>query len=50
MKLQHSTRIVKKSIQFQTNHADITTYNHQKFCDALFIFHNIFTSFIYGVL
>ena len=27
-KLQHATKTVKKSIKFQTNHSDITTYSH----------------------
>ena len=38
-KLQ-STRIVKNSIKFQTNHSDITTYSHWLFfAVSLYLFH-----------
>ena len=40
-KLKHSTRIVKKSIQFQTNHSDIIMDNFRRIGIKL-IFHNIF--------
>ena len=41
-KFQYLTQIVRKSIQPQANHSDITTYSHRILFDALLIFHAYF--------
>ena len=52
-KVEYSTRFVKKSIYFLTNHSDITTIYHLFFFDAFLhssFFIILFPCFIYNIL